>query len=530
MISLLKSKSDFFNSRGICISGTKLTVFHWQRGELGSSYMFDKDETGVQNFKRYLAETPNTPMYVLVDVIEEEFRMETIPHVFGADRKSLIERKKSRLFRDASYFYSQGQGRDTEGRRDDFILLTALTKDDLIKPWLELLDEHKVPVKGIISVPLLLQSYIKTIPDLSDNALIVTMESISGLRQTFFHEKQLKISRLSKLPRFGTDPYAPIIKSEVQKIQRYLTSLRLISVEKPLDVYIIADSDLLDHIQTSNLELTMVYLHMLDINKLSKTDVSQTKHATPFSDSLLMQFLLETQPVNCYAASSDMRYAKMRNIKYSMNILSVLFLIFSFLYSGLNFVNGMTYKQESESSKEKTAFYQSRYDLAKERLPKTPVDAAQLKVAVDAVKILNEYKSTPFEMFSVISTGLERFPVIKLDDMDWTFSIDPNLDTVAASTPSSNTTDLNSDDERQIKYYQISNINAHIESFNGNYREAIATVNQFAETIREIKDVISVSIESFPLDISSTASLQGDVGSVGKEALFSIRTVVGVYK
>ena len=127
MISLLKSKSRLLNRRALFISANKLSVFHWVNGDLGSSYLFDSDSAGRENFKRYLSEFDNTPMTILVDLLGEEFRQETIPHVFGSDRKALIERKQSRLFRDASYLYTQNQEREADGRRDDRLLFMALT-------------------------------------------------------------------------------------------------------------------------------------------------------------------------------------------------------------------------------------------------------------------------------------------------------------------------------------------------------------------------------------------------------------------
>jgi len=357
MISLLKSKSDLFNRRALFISADKLSVFHWEKGELGSSYLFDLDEAGRENFKRYLTESTHTPMTILVDVIEEEFRQETIPHVFGSDRQALIERKQSRLFRDAGYFYTQNQGREEDGRRDDRLLFMALTNQEILRPWVELLDEYKIPLKGILSVPLLLQSYIKTLPDISDHALIVTMQSISGLRQTFFQKKELQISRLSKLPRYGTESYAPKIIIEVDKIQRYLNSLRLIPNDTPLDIYIFADKTTLDGLENEKISSPMMRRHYLDINKLMESTLQNSMQVIPFSDQLLIHHLLKSQPNNCYASSNEMRYSKMRNIRYAMNCASALLLLFSLIYSGINFMSGMTYKEQSESSKNKSVFY-----------------------------------------------------------------------------------------------------------------------------------------------------------------------------
>jgi hypothetical protein len=110
--------------------------------------------------------------------------------------------------------------------------------------------------------------------------------------------------------------------------------------------------------------------------------------------------------------------------------------------------------------------------------------------------------------------------------MTWSFSLDPNEGTEAKeSTPIDNRP---SEDEKQIKFYQISNFDAHIESFDGNYREAISMVTDFAETLRNHDAAYSISIESFPLDISSNATLQGNTQATAKTALFSLRAVIGI--
>lgn len=525
MISLRKSKSDFFNRRALFVGAEKVSVYHWEKGELGSSYLFDVDDTGRENFERYLAESDNTPMTIVVDIIEEEFRQDTIPHVFGSDRAALIERKQTRLFRDAEYVYVENQGREEEGRKDDKVLFIALTNNEVVKPWVALLDKNKVPLKGIVSISLLLESYVKTLPDISDHALCVTMQSISGLRQTYFQNKQLKISRLSKLPRYGTESYAPKIESEVEKIQRYLNSLRLIPMGTSLDVYIFADQSILDELEKRKISLPMVKQHYMDVNKLLSSIQKDAAITVPFSDQLLIGYLLKEKIKNCYASAKEMRYFKMRTMKYSMNIASICLLLFSFIYGGLNFMGGLTYKQESEASKNKANFYQVRYDLAKERLPQTPVEPAQIKLAVEAIDTLKEYKATPYEMMSFLGKTLEQYPGIKLDTLTWSVSQDPNKGVEAKENTKN---EILSTEENEYKYFQISNFDAHIEPFDGNYRDAIAMVNEFAESLRNHDETYSVSIESFPLDISSDATLQGNAQTTDKTALFSLRAVIGV--
>ncbi|MEM7026666.1 MAG: hypothetical protein AAF410_00390 [Pseudomonadota bacterium] len=528
MISSLKSRSDFFNARAINISADKLSVYHWERGSLVSSYLFDVDEAGQENFKKYLSEAANTPLYVLVDLIEEEFRQDSIPHVFGADKDALIKRKQSRLFRDSGFQHAEFQERDEEGRRDDNYLFMALTKNDLLEPWLELLDEHKVPIKAVLSLPQLLQTFLKRLPDVSDYALLVSMQSISGLRQSFFLNKKLKLSRLSKLPRFGTESYAPRISAEIEKIQRYVNSLRLIPNDKRLDIYIQADRKTLDEFQSKRPSLPNVTYHYLDINELAGSFNLQIEKGFPFSDQLFISHLLEQGAVNYYAKPKNLRYSKMRNTRIAMNLCSILLFLGGVVFSGYSVMNGLIYKQQAEDAKVKTDFYQGRYNLARERLPETVVDSYKVKTAVDAAGTLGDYKSTPYNSLVIIGKTLQLFPEIKLDDINWAYSVSPviNNDSNNVATrviPASQNTE-----DENYKYFHISTLNAHIDAFDGDFRKAIATVNSFAERLKQVDSVYDVTVTSMPLDISSNATLQGAAGASQKEALFSLQAVIGI--
>ena len=268
MISSLISNFEITNRRVLFLSTHKAAIYHWQKGRLGSSFLFDVNEEGLQNFERYLREYSNTPVYILVDMFEEEYRRETIPHVFGPDRKAVLERRKTRLFRDTPYFYSEVQGREQTGRRDDRIFLSAITNPDAVRIWVDLLDKYKIPMAGINSLPVFSGSILDVFPEPSDQMLIVSIQSISGLRQTYFQDREFRISRLVQLPRYGTVSYAPDISEEVEKIRRYLMSLRLISDDKPLDIYFLMTGELLGEIRRQYEDSAMIRYHVLEINSL----------------------------------------------------------------------------------------------------------------------------------------------------------------------------------------------------------------------------------------------------------------------
>ena len=149
------SVSERTPKRVFYLSGHHLTVYEWHRGELVDLALFPADDEGLTEFPRYLARTNPVPAYLLVDVVEEEYRRDTLPHVYGRERSLLVEHRAARLFRDTPYWHVIFQGREQQGRRDDQVLYLAVTNPTLLRPWLTIMQQHRVPLAGIYSLPLL---------------------------------------------------------------------------------------------------------------------------------------------------------------------------------------------------------------------------------------------------------------------------------------------------------------------------------------------------------------------------------------
>ena len=536
MISSLKSKFSSSTRRALLVSSDKLAVYHWVNNNLGSSYLFDGSPEGFEYFGHYLDEVPNDLVYVLLDTPAEEYRLDTIPHVFGGDRKSIIERKQGRMFRGTPYLYAEVQGREKEGRRDDNIMFSAITNPDTIQPWLKILEEHKVPVASVVSVPLLLQDNADVIPDMSGNALVFSLQSMSGLRQSFFQDKLLKFSRLVKVPRYGTSPYAPIITEELVKVRRYLQSTHLLDQDRPLDIHFLGNKELLDELGKTHVNSSMVRYHMLDVDVLGKSYGFSDQMQTPFSDKYLVYQLLKNKSKNYYALNKETRYFQMRQINKTLKVASLLLLLTGFIWGGLNVLEGFTYRQQHISDAKKADFYNVRYEVAQERISALPVDPADLKVVVDTTGTLKTYKSEPDDMFRLISKRMDIFPEIQISKIHWAANINPNhklgagkLDSIINEGNQGVLGFSNiSDEETGYLYYQIALIDGYLDKFDGDYRKALHMIDQFAESLRRQDSVHDVSVVSLPLDISSEASLQGSTKENSSQSNFSIRVVLGI--
>ena len=59
----------------------------WHDGRLGTAQYFSNDANGRAYSSAFLKQHSN-PAYLLVDVIEEDFRLETVPHLTGSARRA----------------------------------------------------------------------------------------------------------------------------------------------------------------------------------------------------------------------------------------------------------------------------------------------------------------------------------------------------------------------------------------------------------------------------------------------------------
>ncbi len=532
MISLLKSTIDIFPRRVILLGAEKMVAYQWYRGEIINSYLFDTKENGRIQFERYLSESDPETTYVLVDVAEEEFRLDTIPHVYGSDRKAVLDRKKERLFRGADYVYDETQNREAEGRRDDNVLLSSIGETSYVKPWLQLLEKYKYPVVSVTSVALFSKNILEFLPNRQEKTLLVTMQSVSGLRQSFFQGEDLKISRMVKMPRYGTTPYGPIISSEIEKIYRYLNSMRLVSNDEQLNVYFLTEGELLKELKEKLQDTESISYKLIDLNYMAKIANTDFSLKTPFSDKLFAYHLFKKGAKNAYANPNEVRYSTMRKMRVGMYAASALLLLSSTILSGWFLMNAVSYKQDSMSAIKKTEFYQERFNIAREGLPKTPIEPNDIKTVVEIAGNLEKFKTDPEPILKVIGSSLKMYPQVILENLQWNHSLDPNdqfqnsraVTNLYATIPVANYIQ----NQNSNLYYQIATFEARIANFNGDFRTAIKTVNDLAEALRSKENIESVTVEEFPMDISSEASLQGSVEKLEKEAKFTLRIALGV--
>jgi len=514
--------------RVLFLAGGRLAVYHWSGGELLDPLWFGADEDGLTEFALYLAHAPHDPVYLLVDVVEEEFREESIPHVVGGDRRALIRTRLNRLFRDPTYSYAVVQGREVDGRRDDQVLFTALLRPDLLSPWIGQIAKHKIPLAGIYSLPLVSETLIKRMPVETDHALLVTLQSSGGLRQTFFNRQRVKLSRLAMMPPGKTPGQASYVLGEIEKIRRYLNSLRQLPHDSPLDVFVVGTGPLLTDITRQSPDSLTTRHHLFELDEVAQMAGMKGAYGSEYSDRIFAHLLAKKRLPNQYAPPSQTRHNTMYLARIGLIAASVLFVVLSLFISGSNVVESVLAAADTESAKQQTVFYDERYEIARKRMPKIPAEPQDIKLAVEMADTLRAFRTTPRAMVMTLSEGLADFELLKLDNIEWVASTDPNTfigrhRPRANGQPRSNAAAGKSDG---TPLYQIAHIKGSVDPFNGDYRAALAMVREFAAALRVLPDVETVDVVALPLDIGSDSALRGDTASQAGSAPFELRVVI----
>ena len=172
----------------VCISAANVTVALW-KGGLGTCLRFDPDETGEAEFSLLLKSMPGVPVLFMVDTVDEDYRLETMPRVRAADRRAMLDRKLRQTYRTSPFVSARLQRRKrVRGQRnDDSFLLAALTETSAVLPWIEIATGLRMPIVGVYAAPTVTPTVVGPL-GLTGRAQLIVSRHAAGMRQTFLRD------------------------------------------------------------------------------------------------------------------------------------------------------------------------------------------------------------------------------------------------------------------------------------------------------------------------------------------------------
>ena len=101
------------------LTNTRMVSIMTSGKRIAARREFAVSGAGAVEFERHVGGMLDVPTHLFTDLSEEDFRLDTIPHVGASDRDALLARKLTQIFRNTPYRHALLQGREADGRRDD---------------------------------------------------------------------------------------------------------------------------------------------------------------------------------------------------------------------------------------------------------------------------------------------------------------------------------------------------------------------------------------------------------------------------
>lgn len=521
------------NMRIFYLNMHQLVVYQWNGITLDVHYCFDSTPDGQSAFAEYLGGEADIVSAMLVDVVEEEYHNETIPHVMGRDREAVQNRKLAQQFRHTHYRTCQIQGREKTGRKDDQVLLTALTNPGMIDSWLAHINAANVPLAGVYSLPMLGSQLLRKLKVKDQYSLLITEQSNGQLRQSFHGDGHLKISRLSPVTEDSKNNYTKFLVAEIEKNQRYLNRLRLLPFGKVLDVYIVSQHAHIERLRQECVDSNVIRYHILELDEVAmQVGLEQANNST--SEPLFVKLLAGGRPAANYANAEERRYHFMYQARKILVATGIFFAVSTTAWSVMNVVEGMQYNASRVQVTDQARRLEDKLQQLSMRLPKTPKSPRDMQAAVETHRTLQAYETSPYLTLSIAGKHLQQYPGLQLDGIQWISSLDANAtigrleQTEKFDDLTGEETSVNTDASHPL--YQIALFKGSVKPFYGDYQSAFVLVNRLMDSLRKDPRFVEVSAVAMPLDVNSRSTLKGVSGTTEQinPAKFEIKTVLRV--
>lgn len=451
---------------------------------LKASYFVDTED-GLKSFSSFL-QTARFKTYLLTDLIEEDFRHEIVPHLIGNSKRLLLQRKFDQFYRSTPFHQATLLQRQKNGRRDDDMLFSALTNPSLIMPWLNILMEQKIPLAGIYSVPQISAPLIEG--HQSSHLLLISWEKHAGLRQTYFSEHHLQISRLT--PVHAQQTFHKAVSSELARTYQYLKSLSLLPAGQILDVHILCHRNDRAKLEAEGLHNDAdIHYDSTDISDLAKRLDIEHEFTDSDATQLFLHQLAAHPPRTHYADEIHTHYFSLWRFKHALNIASGILLLCAFLWGAANFWLNNNAATKTSLLKARTNQTQDELQQILNSFPNTYAPAADMKTGVRIEHRLKLYTPDPTTILAPISVILARHPQVELDDIAWIISAsEPVMPDTRADVPAA-----------------VVTLKGRLLNFATDYRAALGYLDRLHKDF--VQQGYQVTTLEEPLDVSPTGSI-----------------------
>ena len=480
---------------------------------------------GAVAFERYLAGMTDVPTRTFTDLAEEDFRLDTIPHVGARDREALLTRKLGQMFRNTPYRHALLQGREAEGRRDDRVMYTAVTNPEVLRVWLEIIDRLKVPLEGIHSAAVFSGVMLDELDLLFPHTLLVTFTPGDAMRQTFFRNREIKFSRLTPIDLEEGQTLGTMIAEETTRTWQYLDSLRHFSQEDRLEVCILVHRNDRPAIESALRDFAQLQYRLIDIEQVSQKLGLKPPPLDSTAEEVMVHLFLMRKAENHFASPELRRHATQRSARILVTQVAAAIVLASLAWGGWNVSRVFQSNEADQRIAQQLASLNKEYEDITRALPSFGVGGSTMRDAVTFYNSSIRGFPSVTEFLVPLSAVLRSHPEVRLAQLSWQVTDDPKLTPRMSLTPTREAPPVKTlpkageaplpppnDDAANPPFaggrYEVAMLEATVRVSNNDFRGAVAEVERLAGDIGRIQGFRADVIDS-PLDTNPSLALQG---------------------
>jgi hypothetical protein len=422
----------------------------------------------------------------------------------------MVERKLRQHYRNTPYAAAWLQGRDSGKRKDDRYLFSALTNPDLVAGWLQAINARGLPVAGLFLLPMVSASLPERL-QLKATNLLLAAQHASGLRLTFFRDRQFRLSRLTRGDSAKSADPGRLFADEISNTRLYLHALRTATLDEHLSVLLLDRNDELS-------EVAQVIARdnpSLECVRLGRAELAARLGFAPAlldvsPDVPYLQLLgLRMPESNLAPASVTAGYARhqMRRGLYAACACAA---AIGIAWTGYNLWQMVSLDGQAAEAARQTALQQAQYQEVTRQFPAAPTGAENLKRAVELAQKLREGIKTPQTLMAIASRALEASPEVYVRQFGWKYGTTEIESGTGAARPAAELAAAPAAPGVALPRRQTGFIEGEIRPFRGDYRAAIDAINRFAALLGKDPAVLEVRVDKLPLNVNPSLALSGN--------------------
>lgn len=395
-----------------------LSAYAWQGGTLVAEGSFSASPGDLARFSAYLQAYGRGAFQLLVNVGDEGHQLEVIPHLQGRDRRALIARKLGQVFFGTSLSTAISLGYEKTKRKNERLLLSALTNPARIEPWLDCLATAEVPLAGIYTLAQMGGQLLRRLHKLPERCLLLTMQD-SSIRESYVVQGETLFSRRAPLADGSIAGIAATFAAEAAKLHQYLVGQRQIGRNDRLPTFVLAHPATVEAVQAACIGTGNLSYTVLDSHAAAARIGLRTAPQDSRSESLFLHLLAIAPPRQQFAGEDRRHHYRLLRIRQALLSTASVALLAALLFTAKQVYDSHGLRLDAADLRAQEQELSRRYGQIAATFPKLAVDNDALRQITDRFADLQRLRGEPGDAYRLVSRALTASPAIELDSIDW---------------------------------------------------------------------------------------------------------------